>query len=198
MPGMEDTCPAHRTAVGFGRCHRCAALGLWSSAPAATRAQVDALLRRRAVVPAVAALRAALPAGAPSAVHPVLDAVLERRRWLADRGEVSPPPPEPTVDEMVATIVAADAPPVAVEVCWDGDASGWIADLVAVVARPGDDHPHYDEVALWSYRGADVADRGRAVARLLGVPFHFDHSGAPDIGLPRWWDRHWSPAPHNP
>jgi hypothetical protein len=194
---MEDTCPAHRDSpAGRGRCHHCAALRLWASIPPTTRHEVDVLLRRRAVVPAVAALRAGMPPGMVPPLRSALDAVLERRRWLAARGEVAPPAAEPTVEEMVATAGAAGAPVVAVEVCWDGDPRGWIQDLIAVVARPGDDHPRYDDVTLWSYRGPGAAERGRVVARHLGVPFHFEHPGAPDVDLPRWWDHCGSQAEH--
>jgi hypothetical protein len=194
---MEDTCPSHRDSpAAHGRCHHCAALRLWASVPPTTRHEVDALLRRRAVVPAVAALRAGMPDGGTPPLWPALDAVLERRQWLTARGEVTPPVLEPTAEEMVAKVIAASAPAVAVEVCWDGDSFGWIEDLVAVVARPGGEHPRFDEVTLWSYRGPGAADRGRAVARHLGVPFHFEHPGAPDVDLPRWWDRCGSQAQH--
>jgi hypothetical protein len=195
---MEDTCPSHRDRPAApGRCHHCAALRLWARVPQTTRTEVDALLRRRAVVPAVAALRAGMPDGAPP-LRSALDAVLERRRWLAGHDEVTPPASEPDVDAMVSAVVAAGAPAVAVEICWDGDSFGWIEDLIAVVARPGPDHPHFDEVPLWSYRGPGAAERGQAVARRLGVPFHFEHPGAPDIDLPRWWDRCGSEAQHAP
>ncbi|GAB3336103.1 hypothetical protein RMN56_30805 [Micromonospora halotolerans] len=81
---------------------------------------------------------------------------------------------------------------VAVEGYWDGDSFGWHARLVAIVARPGHQHPHFDEVGLGSLGVADPEDiaKGQAVAAALGVPFHFTQPERADIGLPRWWDNY--------
>jgi hypothetical protein len=187
---MQPTCPDHRDAVpGRDHCHRCAALALWFAVPADTRDEIDGHLRRRSVVAAVRALRGTTSGGPVSALHRALDAVLERRQWLQDRGEVTPLPAVPSLEEMLATVAAAGAPPVAVEVCWDGDPFGWIADLVVVVQRPSFHHRRYDEVSLWAYRDGTAAERGTALADRLGVPFHFEQPDEPGLDLPRWWDR---------
>jgi hypothetical protein len=187
---MQPTCLDHRDAVsGRDHCHRCAALALWFAVPADTREEIDGHLRRRATIAAVRALRSATSGGAVSTLHRALDAVLERRQWLQERGEVAAPPSVPSLDEMLATVAAAGAPPVAVEVCWDRDSFGWIADLVVVVERPSWHHSRYDEVSLWAYRDGAAADRGRALADRLGVPFHLERPDEPGLDRPRWWDR---------
>jgi hypothetical protein len=187
---MQPTCPDHAdTGTGRRHCHRCAARALWFSVPSDAREQIDALVRQRAASRAVRTLRAAVATAPVPALPAAFEAVLERSRWLEERGEVVPAPGVPSVDEMAAAAEAAGAPVVAVEVCWDGDPFGWIEDLVAVVERPSEHHPRYDEVALWSYRDGAAAGHGKRVAERIGVPFHFEQPDPPDLDLPRWWDR---------
>ncbi|MEV7907766.1 hypothetical protein [Streptomyces anulatus] len=109
------------------------------------------------------------------------------------------------VSQLIETARAIGEPVVAVEALWDGDTEGWFVELVAIVRRPGRCHPHFDERPLAMFRhGSDLrafngevppwleaveaTEKGQAVARTLGVPFHFTSPDTPDVELPRWWD----------
>jgi hypothetical protein len=105
---------------------------------------------------------------------------------LCDRDEVEPDP----LKTLLAPTHDIDDRIVAVEACWDGGNDDSSARLVAIVKRPGRSHPRFDEVVLGSLGSADVMAKGRAVADLLGVPFHSTQPEHGDLGLPRWWDNH--------
>jgi hypothetical protein len=44
------------------------------------------------------------------------------------------------------------------------------------------------EVPPWP-EAAEATETGHALASSLGVPFDFADPDAPDVELPRWWDR---------
>ncbi|GAA1001760.1 hypothetical protein GCM10009555_106860 [Acrocarpospora macrocephala] len=129
----------------------------------------------------------------------------ERSVWLAEQGLVDLEEPPVGVPQLIEMVNAISEPVVAVEALWDGDTQGWFVKLVAIVQRPGRHHHRLDERPLALFRrGSDLrlfngevppwpeaveaAEKGQAVARSLGVPFHFASPDTPDDGLPRWWD----------
>ncbi|HVK22118.1 MAG TPA: hypothetical protein VM677_12230 [Actinokineospora sp.] len=128
-----------------------------------------------------------------------------QRGELDGQGLLEPEPPPPTTAELIARADGISEPVVAVEAVWDGDTQGWFIDLVAIVGRPGRHHDHFDELTLTVIRhGGDIrlfngqvppwpeaqqaSEQGEAVARHLGVPFHFVSQHEPDVDSPRWWD----------
>jgi hypothetical protein len=131
--------------------------------------------------------------------------MLAKRRYELDRkGLIEPEPPPPTTAQLIERASATTAPVVAVEALWDGDTQGWYVVLFAIVLRPGR-HERFDDVQLtWFRYGSDLrlihgtvppwpeeqraTEQGQAVARQLGVPFHFTSPDEPDLDLPRWWD----------
>lgn len=96
--------------------------------------------------------------------------------------------------------------PIVLEAYWDGDfVNGWFVDLVAIVDEPSYDDPRFSSRVLASYtlsrvlellpregglypHGRVAAVVGRAVARKLGIPFHFASPQVADDDVPRWWD----------
>jgi hypothetical protein len=167
-------------------CSSCRLMTDWHRLPVDVRAHVDALLRRRSVLAAIIALRELDPG------RSLRDAqVIAETRFgeLGAAGEVEPAP-QATVDGLLATARAIQQRVVAVEGYWDGDNLGWHARLVAVIERPSRAHDRYDEVFLGNLGSADLEDlaKARAVADVLGVPFHFTQPEHADLDLPRWWD----------
>jgi hypothetical protein len=175
---------------------------MWMRLPQEVRERIDAELRRRRVLPAIVLMRAEGGLEPTPGLHEAQAVVLERFGWLAGQGLVEP---EPKV-ELSQLITAIERPVAAVEAVWDGDTQGWFVRLVAIVQRPSRHHARFDEVTLALFRrGGDIrlfngevppwpeaveADKmGRAVASSLGVPFHFTDPDAPDVELPRWWNR---------
>jgi hypothetical protein len=167
-------------------CSACGAEQLWLRLPDQLRDETDALLRGGNVVGAIRLLvQHAMRFADAQRV------VAARSTELSRRGEIDPQP-EVTAEYLIERARRITDRVVAVEGCWDGDTFGWNARLAVIVARPGDQHPHFDEVCLGSLGVADVEDiaKGQAVAAALGVPFHFTQPELADIGLPRWWDNH--------
>jgi len=141
----------------------------------------------------------------PPGLYAAQDLLLERRAELDRQGLLQPPPPPPTTAQLIEAAEAVTTPILAVEAMWDGDTQGWFVRLVAIVDRPGRHHDRFDEVPLTVVRhGGDIRlfngrvppwpeaqqaiEQGRAVARHIGVPFHFTSPQTPDVELPRWWD----------
>ncbi|MEV1000050.1 hypothetical protein [Nonomuraea sp. NPDC050202] len=129
----------------------------------------------------------------------------ERSAWLAGQGLVDLESPPVQNHRLIEAARALSEPVGAIEAPWDGDTQGWFVVLVAIVRRPGRHHHRFDERPLTSIRhGSDLRvingqvppwpeaiealEKGEAVARSLGVPFHFTSPDSPDIDLPRWWD----------
>jgi hypothetical protein len=99
-----------------------------------------------------------------------------------------------------------DAPVVAIEALWDGDTTGWMVCLDAILKQPSHLHPQYTEKSLVILRGeggdlrlfngtappwpeARIASEiGHALAESRGVPFHFGSPEQPDDQAMRWWD----------
>jgi hypothetical protein len=122
--------------------------------------------------------------------------------WLSNRGEVEPEPVM-QLDDLQARINAIPERVVAVEARWDGDTYGWLVELLAIIERPSEHHPRFDEICLAVLcrydvltpssgpprpGAADAIHFGRTVARTLDIPFYFSSPDTPDIDLPRWWD----------
>ncbi|MFD1370537.1 hypothetical protein [Actinoplanes sichuanensis] len=141
----------------------------------------------------------------PPGLYEAQELLYARRAELDRLGLVEPEPPPPTTEQLIEKAAAVTAPVVAIEALWDGDTQGWYVCIVAIVRRPGRDHDRYDQVLLTALRhGSDHrlftgqvppwpeaqqgTDQGQAVARALGVPFHFTSPDIPDTDLSRWWD----------
>jgi hypothetical protein len=178
---------------------------MWKRLPQEVRDRIDAELRHRRVLPAIVLLRAEGGLDPLPGLHEAQIVVLDRLGWLAGQGLVEPKP-SVELPQLVAAAEAIQQPVVAVEAVWDGDAQGWFVRLVAIVQRPSQHHARFDEVTLAKIgRGGDIrlfngevppwpeaaeaTEVGQALASSLGVPFHFTDSDAPDVELPRWWDR---------
>ncbi|MEU4251291.1 hypothetical protein AB0F15_28155 [Amycolatopsis sp. NPDC026612] len=164
---------------------------LWAVLSDELRTEIDALLARNHFVRAIQVLRV------KSGRTPVVDinegkGLVGYRTGVLHECDLLEPPPESTVDGMLAELTERGLTPVAVEITWDGDSRGWQAELDVVVA-----HPHHHLVALGRFvphlsRTQPVRDeamwKGQELADRLGVPFHFPLPDAPDIDQPHWWE----------
>ena len=178
--------------------------GIWNELPLPVRRKIDEALKRRMTIPAVFALRDESGLDPQMSLHDALDIALERSAWLNSQGLVEP---EPVVDlpRLIAQTEDLPAAPVAIEAVWDGDTTGWFVELAAIIRRPGQHHPSFDEVCLaFIRRGGDIrlfngavppwpeaaeaTELGTALAAHLGVPFHFTDPDTPGDRQPRWWD----------
>ena len=177
----------------------------WNAIDAQLLKQIDDLLCARRLFQAVVLLRQEGGLQPPPGLCEAQDLLIERRAELGRQGLLEPEPPPPTTAQLIDKADAIAAPILAVEAFWDGDTQGWFVVLVAIVSRPGRHHDRFDEVPLTALRhGGDIGlftgqvppwpeaqqaiEQGQAVARHVGVPFHFTNPEAPDVDLPRWWD----------
>lgn len=108
----------------------------------------------------------------------------------------------PTREALLATADALPARPVAIEALWDGDTTGWMVWLAAVLPdgagfrshhlaslRDGGDFrlfngqvPPWPEAQLAAAVGVELAER-------FGVPFHFPSPDHPEDDCPSWTER---------
>ncbi|MEU4475687.1 hypothetical protein [Micromonospora sp. NPDC023888] len=177
----------------------------WHAIEPRLQTQIDELLCTGGLIQAVALLRREGGLRPLPGLYEAQDLLVERRAELGRQGLLPPATPPPTTAQLIAKAVAITAPIVAVEACWNGDTQGWYVLLLAIVSRPGRDHDRFDEVPLALLRhGGDIRlfngqvppwpeaqqaiEQGQAVARQVGVPFHFTSPEVPDVDLPRWWD----------
>lgn len=177
----------------------------WNAIDPQLLKQIDELLCTGRLIQAVVLLRQGGGLQPPPGLYEAQDLLIERRVGLDRQGLLEPEPPPPTTAQLIEKADAITAPILAVEAFWDGDTQGWCVDLVAIVSRPGRNRDHFDEVPLTVLRhGGDIRlfngrvppwpeaqqaiEQGQAVARHVGVPFHFTNPEAPDVDLPRWWD----------
>ncbi|GGM85636.1 hypothetical protein ACFFX1_29695 [Dactylosporangium sucinum] len=166
----------------------------WKALPPDLRERLDGELRQSRVLPAVQLLLAAGGCHRDDA-----------HRLIIDRFHELYPPRPPAVPTLLRTAQSLRAPIAAIEARWDADGRGWHVLLVAVVECPGPSHERYSESRLTTFRhggdlrlfggvvpawpeAAEATMAGQALARQLGVPFHFTHPASPDTDLPRWWD----------
>ncbi|MEU6882196.1 hypothetical protein [Streptomyces sp. NPDC046712] len=171
---------------------------IWAALPAATRSAVDDLVRLDRRIMAIKEIREGFPEGARPGLYEALDVVAERYRELGRRFE--PGPTEP-LDPAALAARAAQLPgrAVAVEAVWDGDTFGWMVDLQLVTDDPDTEHclaviRHGGDLRLFNGtvppwpEAQEAQSAGRALAELLGVPFHFASPDRPDDEAPRWRD----------
>ncbi|MDX3310506.1 hypothetical protein P1S61_15680 [Streptomyces sp. ME08-AFT2] len=162
--------------------------GWWDYLEEQTRREVDAEVLRDRHIMAVKVVREALRPleldlrEAEQVVH-------ARYAALGDRVQYRPPDPLDT-PSLVARAAALPGRVVAVEALWDGDTvHDWFVVLVAVLDA---DSGGEADLAIVHHRrggpapGAAAAAAGRALADVLGVPFHFPSPDAPDLEAPRW------------
>ncbi len=92
----------------------------------------------------------------------------------------------------------------AIEAYWDGDTTGWIVILCALIEREDGTHADH-EIAFLRGDGGDIrlfneavppwpearlaAEVGAEVAALLGVPFWFPSPDRPEDDCPRYLER---------
>ncbi|MGC9671370.1 hypothetical protein ACNTMW_33100 [Planosporangium sp. 12N6] len=177
----------------------------WIALSPQLRDRIDELLCARRLIQAIALLRQEGGLHPVPGLHEAQDMLMERRAELDRQGLVEPEVPPPTTGQLIELAANIAAPVVAVEALWDGDTQGWYVDLVVIVSRSSRHHDRFDEVPLTRLRyGSDIrlfngqvppwpeaqqaTEQGQAVARHLGVPFHFTSPAVPDVDLPRWWD----------
>lgn len=108
----------------------------------------------------------------------------------------------PTLDDLIATVAALPAPPVAFEAFWDGDTHGWFLDFSAIVPQAdgyaavilrclqdgGDIRIFNGQVPPWP-EAAQAQALGAALAARFGVPFYFPSPDHPEDNCPRWWEQ---------
>ncbi|HEY1013593.1 MAG TPA: hypothetical protein VGE07_12860 [Herpetosiphonaceae bacterium] len=112
----------------------------------------------------------------------------------------------PSFEDVLGLANALPAPPVAIEVEWDGDTAGWFVILIAVHPDP-DRQPPYRSHDLAKMRGADgdlrlfnnqvppwpealhAKDIGRRLAACFGAEFYFPSPDYPEDDCPRWWEQ---------
>ncbi|MGA3540879.1 hypothetical protein ACK8GE_16480 [Micromonosporaceae bacterium DT194] len=180
----------------------------WTSLSSQVRDQIDGYLRQRRLLHAITLLRSDGGLDPRPSLYEAQDMMAERLASLRAEGLVEPEEPPAEVPLLVQPVTATVDPVVAMEALWDGDTQGWFVTLYAIVRRPSRHHPCFDERPLARFRhssdlhlfegegppwpeAAEAIEKGQAIARSIGVPFHFASPVAPDDGLPRWWD---SPA----
>ncbi|MFI1508720.1 hypothetical protein [Streptomyces sp. NPDC020597] len=162
--------------------------GWWAYLEEQTRREVDAeVLRDRQIT----AIKVVLEALRPLELD-LLEAqkvVHARYAALGDRVRYRPPDPLDT-PTLAARAASLPGRVVAVEALWDGDTvHDWFVVLVAVL---DDDQRGEADLAFVHHRrggpppGEAAAAAGRALADLLGVPFHFPSPDVPDDEAPRW------------
>ncbi|MGS2640875.1 hypothetical protein [Streptosporangium sp. LJ11] len=179
--------------------------GWWAALSPQVRGRIDEQLRRQRLIEAIVLLRSEGGFDLAPDLYEMQNMLRERSVWLAEQGLVDLEEPPVQVPQLIGMVNAISEPVVAVEVLWDGDTQGWFVELVAIVQRPGRYHHRFDERPLALFRrGSDLrlfngevppwpeaveaAEKGQAVARSLGVPFHFASPDTPDDESPRWWD----------
>ncbi|WP_435058320.1 hypothetical protein [Streptomyces sp. bgisy060] len=161
--------------------------GWWAYLEERTRREVDAdVLRDRRL----SAVRSVWEALRPLEVglHEAERVVHARYEALGDRVQRTPPDPL-DLPSLAARASAFPGRVAAVEALWDGDTvHDWFVLLVAVL-----DAPDGEGYLATVYHGPDgglpsgaAAKAGRALARHLGVPFHFASPDIPDDDAPRW------------
>ncbi|MCR6484350.1 hypothetical protein M8542_16120 [Amycolatopsis sp. OK19-0408] len=164
---------------------------LWAALPGELHDEIDAWLVEGHFVRAIMALREKSGITPTPGINDGKGLVGYRTSVLHERGLLKPPP-EQTVDGMLADLAERGLDAVAVEITWDGDSRGWHTELCVVVAQP-----RFHLVALGRFfphvaRTEPVRDeamrKGRALAERLGVPFHFPLPDAPDTDQPHWWE----------
>ncbi|WP_330460042.1 hypothetical protein OIB37_26160 [Streptomyces sp. NBC_00820] len=159
----------------------------WALLDERTRGKVDANVLRDHRMPAVlAAWEALRPLG--FGLYEAEHVVVLRYEALGERVRRRAPDPL-DVPSLAARAAALPGRVVAVEALWDGDTvHDWFVELVAVLDDPaGEGHL----ATVHRSRGAAppataAAEAGRALARRLGVPFHFASPDTPDDLAPRW------------
>ncbi|NOJ52089.1 hypothetical protein HK404_05675 [Myxococcus xanthus] len=103
-------------------------------------------------------------------------------------------------------------PPCAVEAIWDGDSTGWLLTLEAILPGASREHPRFTSVRLVTMRGESGDMRfiqgsvpswsGKEIAEELGqiaherwgIPFYFPSPDNPIDDAPRWWDSQLEPG----
>ncbi|GAA3661406.1 hypothetical protein GCM10022224_026110 [Nonomuraea antimicrobica] len=177
----------------------------WEKLPSGVRDRIDGLLCSRRLLEAIWLLRSEGGLDPTPDLHEAQLMLGRRSILLAEHGLVDPAAPPVQLSHLIERAHALSEPVAAIEALWDGDSWGWFVVLVAIVRQPGREHRRFDERALASIRrGTDLrafngevppwpeaieaVEKGWAVARSLGVPFHFTNPDAPDIDPPRWWD----------
>ncbi|MGW0915267.1 hypothetical protein ACWD1Z_26470 [Streptomyces sp. NPDC002784] len=161
--------------------------GWWAYLEERTRQDVDAnVLEDRRLLAVKAVWDALRPLGL--GLREAEQVVHARYEFHGDR--VRYPEPGPLdVPALAARAAALPGHVAAVEALWDGDTvHGWFVTLVAALEHP----PGEGHLATVYHRSAGpppatAADEaGRALARHLGVPFHFPSPDVPDDQAPRW------------
>ncbi|MER7576029.1 hypothetical protein [Streptomyces sp. NPDC126514] len=152
-----------------------------------TRQDVDAHVLDDRRLPALKAVWDALrPLGL--GLREAEEVVHARYEFLGDR--VRYPEPDPLdVPALAARAAAHPGRVAAVEALWDGDTvHGWFVILVAALEDPpGEGHLATVYHPAAGPDPASAADEaGGALARHLGVPFHFSSPDVPDDEAPRW------------
>jgi hypothetical protein len=124
------------------------------------------------------------------------------------RSVLVPPTPYrvPTEAELLAKIRERPTPPVAIEVLWDGDTTGWHVALLAVrvdaaadgghreqwlatLAHPAGDHRVFTGKVPPYPEAEDARKLGTALAGVFGIPLYFPSPDEPDDECPRWWEQ---------
>ncbi|MEV7093370.1 hypothetical protein AB0M80_11090 [Amycolatopsis sp. NPDC051045] len=164
---------------------------LWAILPGELRTEIDAWLTEGHFLRVITALREKSGITPVPGINEGKGLVGYRTALLHERGLLKPPP-EYTVDGMLADLAEQNLTPVAVEITWDGDSRGWHTELCVVVAAP-----KFHLVALGRFvphlgRTESVRDeavrKGQAIAERLRVPFHFPLPDEPGVDQPHWWE----------
>jgi hypothetical protein len=97
-----------------------------------------------------------------------------------------------SLDELIATVAALPAPPVAFEALWDDDPNDWWLGLSSVVRRADG----YTAILLSSLVGGDIRslsgraqELGAALAARFGLPFYFPSPQHSEDDCPHWWQQ---------
>ncbi|MFE4695859.1 hypothetical protein ACWCPD_27160 [Streptomyces sp. NPDC001935] len=172
--------------------------GWWAYLEERTRQDVDANVLRDHRIAAVRDVWVALrPLGL--GLHEAEQVVHARYEALGDRVRYRPPDPL-DLPSLAARAEELPGRIAAIEALWDGDTvHDWFVVLVAVLDDPaGDGHLATVLQRRGGPRpGTAAAEAGRALADLLGVPFHFASPDVPDDEAPRWRTFRSSPGPRS-
>jgi hypothetical protein len=112
-----------------------------------------------------------------------------------------------SVDEVMSKATLIPKFPVVIEAYWDGDTTGWMIHLSAIVEEPSQQHPHYKEYGLATLRGAggdfrlfinqvppwtevsQAIELGQTISKKFAIPFYFPCTEEPDDECARWWEQ---------